>query len=362
VISAIRTVKTFTAEQKEVELFQTALKPALASSIRRGWFTGLAIGVVWLVNFSVFALVTWYGVNLILESCKSLDAEQYTAGHLIVILYTALDASYKIGQLLPFLGVFSAGQAAAKKIYHILDRIPKIDSSSTGGIHPKQFKGNIRFNRVSYCYPSRPDVKVLRNISFNISAGQTVAIVGHSGCGKSTCIQLLQRFYDPLHGEIELNGYAIKDVNVRWLRGQIGVVSQEPVLFSTTIAENIRFGHLIASQEDIVRAAKLANAHEFIQQLPFGYNTQVGEKGAQLSGGQKQRVAIARALIRDPKILLFDEATSALDVFSEAAVQQALNQARENRTTVIVAHRLSTIENVDHIFVLHEGAIVVNYI
>ena len=184
---------------------------------------------------------------------------------------------------------------------------------------------------------------MLDDFSLSVSAGQTFALVGASGCGKSTVIQLLQRFYDPDSGEVLVGGRDVRTLNVKWLRQQIGVVSQEPVLFDSTIAQNIMYGKEGATEEEMKQAAINANAHSFISKLPDGYNTLVGEGGTQLSGGQKQRVAIARALIRDPKILLLDEATSALDTESESIVQQALDRARAGRTTIVIAHRLSTI-------------------
>ena len=249
----------------------------------------------------------------------------------------------KIGQLPPLLEAVSMARGAAASIYSIIDRVPQIDSSSPAGKLPAAVQGNIRFANVHFRYPSRPDVTILNGIDFQVSAGQTVALVGLSGCGKSTCIQLLQRFYDPCGGHVELDGNRLSDLNIKWLRSQIGVVGQEPVLFGTTIAANIRYGREGLSQGDVERAAKEANAHDFISQLPLGYETMVGERGAQMSGGQKQRIAIARALVRNPKILLFDEATSALDTQSEAVVQRALDRARCGRTTIIVAHRLTTV-------------------
>ena len=194
-------------------------------------------------------------------------------------------------------------------------------------------------------------------LNLTIEVGKTYALVGPSGCGKSTVIQLLQRFYDPDAGEICLGGKDIRSLNIKWLRQHIGIVSQEPVLFDTTIAENIKFGKEGATMEEVKKAAMNANAHDFITQLPDGYDTLVGERGTQLSGGQKQRVAIARALIRDPKILLLDEATSALDAESESIVQQALDRARAGRTTIIIAHRLSTIQNADVIASIENGRI-----
>nr|CAD7261445.1 unnamed protein product [Timema shepardi] len=206
-------------------------------------------------------------------------------------------------------------------------------------------------------YTAAVMVTVLQGLNLTISPGETVALVGSSGCGKSTCVQLIQRFYDPIQGSVSLDGVNIKDLNVAWLRSHIGVVGQEPILFQTTIAENIRFGNEQASIDDIVQAAKKANAHDFIAKLPQGYDTLVGERGAQLSGGQKQRIAIARALVRNPHILLLDEATSALDTSSEAKVQAALDKASTGRTTIIVAHRLSTIRQADKIVALSDGQV-----
>ena len=195
-------------------------------------------------------------------------------------------------------------------------------------------------------------------MSLKVEVGQTVALVGPSGCGKSTVVQLIQRFYDADSGEVLVGGVNVKELNLKWLRSQIGMVSQEPVLFDTTIAENIRYGREEASLEEIMEAAKKANAHDFITSLPKGYDTNVGEGGTQLSGGQKQRVAIARALVSNPRILLLDEATSALDTESEAVVQEALDKAREGRTTIVIAHRLSTIQNADTITSIESGRVV----
>ena len=197
----------------------------------------------------------------------------------------------------------------------------------------------------------------MNNFSLNIEVGKTYALVGPSGCGKSTVIQLLQRFYDPDAGEVRVGGKNIQSLNIKWLRKHIGLVSQEPILFDTTIAENILYGKEGATMEEVKKAAMDANAHDFISQLPKGYDTLVGEGGTQLSGGQKQRIAIARAIIRDPKILLLDEATSALDTESESIVQQALDRARAGRTTIVIAHRLSTIRNADVIAAIQNGRI-----
>ena len=205
-------------------------------------------------------------------------------------------------------------------------QVPPIDITSDVGISPDHVEGKVEFKDVAFTYPARPDVIVLENFSVEANVGKTLALVGPSGCGKSTTVQLIQRFYDPDEGTVLLDGKDLRHLNLRWLRRHIGVVSQEPVLFGTTIAENIRYGREGVTQEEVVTAAKAANAHDFIMSLPDKYETLVGERGAQMSGGQKQRIAIARALVRDPKILLLDEATSALDAESEAIVQDALDK------------------------------------
>ncbi|EDR25124.1 lipid A export ATP-binding/permease protein msbA, putative, partial [Entamoeba dispar SAW760] len=222
-------------------------------------------------------------------------------------------------------------------------------------------KGEIEFKNVHFRYPTRVDNEVLKGISFKAEQGKTIALVGVSGCGKSTSIQLIERFYEPTNGEVLLDGHNIKDLNIQFLRNQIGLVGQEPVLFAESIIDNIKRGipkGVEVNNEQIYTAAKMANAHDFISTMPEGYNTMVGDRGSQLSGGQKQRIAIARALIRNPKVLLLDEATSALDTQSEKIVQEALDKASKGRTTIIIAHRLSTIQNADKICVIMRGKIV----
>lgn len=217
----------------------------------------------------------------------------------------------------------------------------------------------IQFHDVHFHYPSRPENEIFRGLNLSIRNGETLAIVGPSGGGKSTIIQMIERFYDPLSGSVEYEGTNLKDLNVQSLREHLGLVSQEPSLFNRSIAENIKFGMPAATQSEIEDAARKANAHDFIMSFPEGYDTEVGENATQVSGGQKQRIAIARALIKKPKILLFDEATSALDSQSEAVVQQAINSLMEskNQTVVVIAHRLSTIKNADRIAVVADGVI-----
>ena len=363
IIGAIKTVTMFGAQKKEVDRFNSSLIPARKAGIKRGLVTAIGGGVQWMLTYCSYAVTFWYGIRLILRSLCTETSTRYDAGTLNIVFFNMLYAALRLGQLLPFFEAFTAARVSAGNVYKILDQIPEINSSSSTGKQLDRIDGHIRIEKVDFSYSSRPDVAVLREISFEVPAGRTVALVGPSGCGKSTSIQLLQRFYDPVRGRITIDDHDLKTLNVGWLRENIGVVGQEPVLFSMSIRDNIRYGHPRlndVSQQDIEHAARQANAHNFIASLPNGYDTLVGERGAQLSGGQKQRIAIARALIRNPKILLFDEATSALDTKSEAVVQHALDKAREGRTTLIVAHRLTTIRNADSILVFNEGKIEVN--
>lgn len=271
-------------------------------------------------------------------------------------LITAAD---NIARITPYNETLSSARGAAKGIFVLIDRQSKIDSlAKTGKLLDANVKGNIEFKNISFSYPSRPDVEILRNFNLKIRDGQSVALVGNSGNGKSTCLQLLQRFYDPNQGEVLLDGHELRSININSLRSKIASVGQEPVLFSTTIGENIRYGNPEASDEDVILAAQNSGAHDFIIRLPQGYNTMVGEKGSQLSGGQKQRIAIARALIQNPKILLLDEATSALDYQSEKYVQATLDRASKGRTTIVVSHRLSAIRNADRILFIDRGQVV----
>ncbi|KAI0212558.1 ATP-dependent translocase ABCB1 [Lamellibrachia satsuma] len=324
------------------------LTEAKVFGIRKSRASGLGIGCVYVIMFSAYGLVFWFGAKMVQDG-------DLTVGRLITVFFCILVAAFMLGKAAPCLETFATGRAAARALWQIIDRIPPIDSGSYSGVRPSRMEGNVVFKDVNFSYPSRATVQVLNGLSLNVAVGQTVALVGASGCGKSTVIQLIQRFYDPLGGAVYIDNQPINELNVRYLRRRIGVVSQEPVLFATTIAENIRYGLEEANQEDIESAARQANAHNFIMELPKKYDTLVGERGAQLSGGQKQRIAIARALVRDPRILLLDEATSALDTESEATVQAALDKARMGRTTIVVAHRLSTIKTADLIIGMKDG-------
>lgn len=251
-------------------------------------------------------------------------------------------------------------QEALRHIFNTLDRVSKIDGMSTEGESLGEVRGEIAFRAVSFAYPTRPDLMVFKNFDLTVAAGTQVAFVGHSGSGKSTAVCLVQRFYDPISGTVDFDGRDVRSLNIQWLRGQMGFVQQEPVLFAGSVSENVRYGKDDASHEEVVEACKMAHAQSFVEALENQYETDVGERGAQLSGGQKQRIAIARALIRDPKVLLLDEATSALDNESERVVQAALDQllVAKRRTTLVIAHRLSTIAGADSICFIHEGCIV----
>lgn len=267
------------------------------------------------------------------------------------------------GNVFSFVPDISSAKGAGTDIIKLLDSTPEIDAESTEGKVPdvKAVRGHIRFEDIHFRYPTRPGVRVLRDLSFEVEPGQYIALVGASGSGKSTTIQLIERFYDPLAGEIYLDGQRISELNIQEYRKQLALVSQEPTLYAGTIRFNILLGAVKpqeeVTQEEIEDACRKANILEFIQELPQGFDTEVGGKGSQLSGGQKQRIAIARALLRNPKVLLLDEATSALDSNSEKVVQAALDQAAKGRTTIAIAHRLSTIQNADRIYFIKEGKV-----
>ncbi|TRZ24974.1 hypothetical protein HGM15179_002195 [Zosterops borbonicus] len=350
VLAAIRTVIAFGGQEKEIKRYHKNLEDAKRIGIRKAITANISMGAAFLLIYASYALAFWYGTTLILT-------DDYTIGKVLTVFFSVLIGAFSIGQTAPSIEAFASARGAAYTIFNIIDNEPQIDSYSEAGHKPDHIKGNLEFKDVYFNYPSRPEVEILKGLNLKINSGQTVALVGGSGCGKSTTVQLIQRFYDPKEGMVTIDGQDIRTLNVRYLREVIGVVNQEPVLFATTIAENIRYGREDVTMEDIEKATKEANAYDFIMKLPNKFETVVGERGAQLSGGQKQRIAIARALVRNPKILLLDEATSALDTESESIVQAALDKAREGRTTVVVAHRLSTVRNADQIAVFEGGVI-----
>lgn len=351
VISSIRTVFAFSGQEKEIERYHKNLEDAKQLGIKKAISANISMGVTFLFIYLSYALAFWYGSTLILNG-------EYTIGTVLTVFFSVLIGAFSLGQTSPNIQTFASARGAAYKVYNIIDHVPSIDSYSEAGYKPECIKGDIEFKNVHFSYPSRADIKVLNGLNLTVKRGQTFALVGSSGCGKSTTIQLLQRFYDPQEGNVFVDGHDLRSLNVRHLREMIGVVSQEPILFATTITENIRYGRTDVTQEEIEQAAKEANAYDFIMKLPDKFETLVGDRGTQMSGGQKQRIAIARALVRNPKILLLDEATSALDAESETIVQAALDKVRLGRTTLIVAHRLSTIRNADVIAGFRDGKVV----
>ncbi|KAK7316388.1 hypothetical protein VNO77_35392 [Canavalia gladiata] len=348
-ISSIRTVYSFVGESKTIEAFSQALQGSVELGLRQGLAKGLAIGSNGVV-FAIWSFMSYYGSRMVMYHGAK-GGTVFAVGAAIALGGLALGAGLSNVKYL------SEASTAGERIMEVIKRVPKIDSDNMAGEILENVSGEVEFDHVEFVYPSRPDSVILNDFCLKIPAGKTVALVGGSGSGKSTVISLLQRFYDPIEGEIRVDGVAIHKLQLKWLRSQMGLVSQEPALFATSIKENILFGREDATHEDIVEAAKASNAHNFISQLPQGYDTQVGERGVQMSGGQKQRIAIARAIIKKPRILLLDEATSALDSESERVVQEALDKATVGRTTIIIAHRLSTIRNANVIAVVQSGKI-----
>uniref|UniRef100_T1GL79 ABC-type xenobiotic transporter n=1 Tax=Megaselia scalaris TaxID=36166 RepID=T1GL79_MEGSC len=340
VLESIRTVVTFSGTKKEIARYKEYLSPTVKISIRKGLFTGFGNLVMWIIVYVSYGITMWYGTVRIIEDRSSLTPA-YTPSVLMIVIWFLCIGAVNIGYGVNQTEAFSAACIAAKSIFSIIELRSRIDPMDGTGHTLNNMRGEIEFKNIVFQYPSRKDIPILKCFNLTINAGETVALVGPSGNGKSTVLQLLQRLYDPRKVK---------------LKSQVGVVGQEPVLFSDTIAENIRFGKPSATYEEIVSAAKIANCHDFISKLPQSYNTKILASGS-LSGGQKQRIAIARALIRNPSILILDEATSALDTSSEKKVQEALDKATANRTTLIVSHRLSTITNANKIVFVEKGRI-----
>ncbi|XP_062151285.1 ABC transporter B family member 15-like [Alnus glutinosa] len=348
-ISSIRTVYAFVGESKTIATFSVALQGSVKLGLRQGLAKGLAIGSNGVV-FAIWSFMCYYGSRLVMYHGAR-------GGTVFIVGASIAVGGLALGAGLSNLKYFSEASSAGDRIMEVIKRVPKIDSDSVEGEILEHVSGNVEFKHVEFAYPSRPESIIFKDFCLEIPAGKAVALVGGSGSGKSTVISLLQRFYDPLAGEILLDGVTIDKLQLKWVRSQMGLVSQEPALFATTITENILFGKEDATMEEVFEAARASNAHNFICQLPQGYDTQVGERGVQMSGGQKQRIAIARAIIKKPRILLLDEATSALDSESERVVQEALDKASVGRTTIVIAHRLSTIRNADLIAVVQNGQI-----
>lgn len=361
VLSSIRNATAFNTQKKLARQYDTHLVEAEKWGRRLQMVLSVMLALMMTIVYLNYGLAFWQGSRFFVRH------EVKNVGQILTILFAVMIGAFSLGHVAPNVKAFTSAVAAGRKIFAAIDRESPINPTSNHGKKLDSVQGTIELRHIKHIYPSRPEVVVMEDVNLLVPAGKQTALVGASGSGKSTIVGLVERFYDPVGGEVLLDGVNIQELNVHWLRQQISLVQQEPVLFATTIYENIRYGLLGTDHEHLPKdkvteiienAAKMANAHDFICSLPEGYETHVGERGFLLSGGQKQRVAIARAVVSDPKILLLDEATSALDTKSEGVVQAALDKASQGRTTIVIAHRLSTIKNVDNIVVMQNGRIV----
>jgi len=347
-IGGLRTVRAFTAEAKESARYSAAVERSFEFAKKRIVAGGTFMAVASFSAYSSAVLVFWYGGRMVARGDMSI-------GGLTSFLMYTLIVAFALGGLVDLWADFMRAAGAAERVFDLIDRVPAMAVS--GGLTPASVQGRVELQSVTFAYPTRADVPVLEGLSLLLAPGEVVAVVGPSGAGKSTVASLITRFYDPQAGAVRFDDHNVLELDARWLRSQIGVVAQEPVLFSTSIMENIRYGKPDASVADVQAAAQAANAHDFILRFPQGYETAVGERGVQLSGGQKQRIAIARALLKNPRVLILDEATSALDAESEHLVQEALERLMQGRTTLIIAHRLSTVMRADRVVVLSGGRV-----
>lgn len=351
-VSNLRTVTAFSSQSRILKMLEQAQESPRRESARQSWYAGLGLGISQSLMTCTWALDFWYGGKLIADGEISSKALFETFMILVSTGRVIADAGAMTNDL-------AKGSDAVGSVFAVLDRYTLIEPEDPDGHKPEKVMGHVELQDVDFAYPARPDVAIFAGFTIKIEAGKSTALVGQSGSGKSTIIGLIQRFYDPHKGSVKIDGKDIRSFHLRSLRKHIALVSQEPSLFAGTIRENITYG---ASEEideiEIIEAAKAANAHDFITSLKDGYDTWCGDRGLQLSGGQKQRIAIARAILKNPAVLLLDEATSALDSQSEKVVQDALEHVMVGRTSVVVAHRLSTIQNCDTIAVLDKGRIV----
>ncbi|ROL47739.1 Bile salt export pump [Anabarilius grahami] len=352
-LNNIRTIAGLGKERNFVEMFDTQLEAPYHAALKKANVYGACYGFSQCVVFMANSASYRFGGYLVYQ-------EGLHFSMVFRVISAIVTSGTALGRASSYTPDYAKAKISAARFFELLDRIPKISVYSNEGEKWDNFKGDIEFIDCKFTYPSRPDIQVLNGLNVSVRPGQTLAFVGSSGCGKSTSVQLLERFYDPNNGRVLIDGRESTRVNVAFLRSKIGIVSQEPILFDCSIAENIRYGdnQRELSMDDVISAAKKAQLHDFVMSLPEKYDTNVGSQGSQLSRGQKQRIAIARAIIRDPKILLLDEATSALDTESEKTVQEALDKAREGRTCIVIAHRLSTIQNSDIIAVMSRGYVI----
>jgi len=350
-IGAVRILQAFTNEMLAAGRFKAAVEQAYnaarGATLARSVLTAITIFLV----FASVVVVLWVGAQDVM-------AERITAGRLGQFVLYAVFAAGGLGELSQVWGELAQASGAAERLFEILAIEPQIKAPPHPVALPKPARGAIKFDDVRFVYPGRPTAPVLEGISFQVKPGEKLALVGPSGAGKSTIFHLILRFYDPLSGTVSFDGVRLTDADPAQVRANIALVPQDPVVFAASVRENIRFGRPDASDEEIAQAAEAAYAADFIARLPQGYDTQVGERGITLSGGQRQRIAIARAILREAPLLLLDEATSSLDAESETLVQQALERLMRQRTSIVIAHRLATVQSCDRILVLDHGRIV----
>ncbi|WP_286034448.1 ABC transporter ATP-binding protein [Megamonas hypermegale] len=346
-ISGVRVVKSFAREDYEIERFQNQNNLNFKANMKSVQLSSLLTPTVEFLAAVIVAVILWFGGYQVVNGAL-------TAGALVAFLTYAVNLANPVKRISRVYGTINKAMAAAERVFNVLDTEEKLKDKPDAIELPK-ISGDVQFDHVSFGY--KKDVDVLHDLTLEAKPGQVIAFVGPSGAGKSTIANLIPRFYDVTAGSIKIDGIDIRDVTIRSLREQIGVVPQETMLFSGTVKDNIRYGRLDATDEEIIEAAKAANAHNFIMHLADGYETKIGERGITLSGGQRQRIAIARAILKNPRILILDEATSALDTESEEIVQEALDKLMIGRTSFVIAHRLSTIINADKIIVLDNGKV-----
>jgi subfamily B ATP-binding cassette protein MsbA len=347
-VSSARVVKSFVREQYEIERFERENEANLKANLKNAKYMATLTPTIEFVAALGVTLILWYGGNNVIDG-------ETTAGSLVAFLAYAVNISNPIKRITRTTGTIQRALAAAQRVFDVLDLPEEVHDLSDAKELPA-VTGSVRFEHVSFSYNAGDEI--LHDLSFEAKPGQAVGLVGPSGAGKSTIASLLPRFYDCDEGTIRIDGTDIKHVTLDSLRQQVGIVPQETILFNGSVYDNILYGRLDATKEEIEAAAKAANAHDFIMELPNGYSTLLGDRGVNISGGQRQRIAIARAILKDPRILVLDEATSALDTESERLVQEALNRLMVGRTSIIIAHRLSTIKNADRILVLDKGNLV----
>ncbi|KAI9110760.1 hypothetical protein K1719_018198 [Acacia pycnantha] len=348
-ISQIKTVYAFVGESSAMKAFTENMDKLYIISKGEALIKGVGTGMFQTVSFVSWALIVWVGAVVV-------TAHRATGGDIIAAVMSILFGAIYLTYAAPDMQIFNQAKAAGYEVFQVIQREPLISNESDGK-KPQKIEGSIEIRDVHFSYPSRPKKPILEGFSLSIPAGKSVALVGSSGCGKSTVISLVSRFYEASKGEIFIDHHNIKDLDLKFLRRNIGAVSQEPSLFTGTITDNLKVGKMEADDQEIQSAAEMSNAHSFISKLPDQYLTEVGQRGVQLSGGQKQRIAIARAILRNPPIMLLDEATSALDSESEKLVQEALEKAMSGRTVIMIAHRLSTVVNADIIVVVQNGQV-----